>query len=138
VYNLLCDSLGMEPAPNNGTLRLPLKPIGTHKEEDTPEVPEDPVTTTSAAPEKQPTTSEKPAETTAPAPAPEGDDSKDSSNDQPTLEPPKENPGNDDGKDDDDDDDSIGGKIKVWWDWVVEKVGDVVDKIKGTSDSDDD
>lgn len=129
----------MEPAPNNGTLRLPLKPIGTHKEEDTPEVPEDPVTTTAVVPAQQPpTTSEKPAETTAPAPEPEGDDNKDNSNDQPTLEPPKENPGNDDGKDDDDDDDSIGGKIKVWWDWVVEKVGDVVDKIKGTSNSDDD
>ncbi|MCJ1306791.1 hypothetical protein MMC25_000434 [Agyrium rufum] len=31
VYNIVCDSLGMEPRPNNGTLRLPLKPIGVHK-----------------------------------------------------------------------------------------------------------
>lgn len=32
VYNLLCDSLEIEPRPNNGTLRLPLKPIGLHSD----------------------------------------------------------------------------------------------------------
>lgn len=42
VYNMLCDSVGIEPKPNNGTLRLPLKPVGTHKAEDTPETPPDP------------------------------------------------------------------------------------------------
>ncbi len=30
VYNIICDSLGIEPNPNNGTLRLPLKPVGLH------------------------------------------------------------------------------------------------------------
>lgn len=30
VYNIVCDSLGIEPKPNNGTLRLPLQPIGLH------------------------------------------------------------------------------------------------------------
>ena len=30
VYNIVCDSLGLEPHPNNGTLRLPLKPVGLH------------------------------------------------------------------------------------------------------------
>ena len=29
----MCDSLGVEPKPNNGTLRLPLKPIGLHSDE---------------------------------------------------------------------------------------------------------
>lgn len=43
VYNLLCDSLGLTPKPNNGTLRLPLQPIGTHESEDEPKIPEDPV-----------------------------------------------------------------------------------------------
>ena len=33
VYNILCDSLGLEPKPNNGTLRLPLKPIGLHSDD---------------------------------------------------------------------------------------------------------
>ena len=30
VYNILCDSLGINPKPNNGTLRLPLSPVGLH------------------------------------------------------------------------------------------------------------
>lgn len=30
VYNIVCDSLGIEPATNNGTLRLPLTTIGKH------------------------------------------------------------------------------------------------------------
>ena len=41
VYNILCDSIGIEPKPNNGTLRLPLKPVGLHSdmsdEDDKPE-----------------------------------------------------------------------------------------------------
>lgn len=32
VYNIICDSLAIEPKANNGTLRLPLKPIGFHLE----------------------------------------------------------------------------------------------------------
>jgi len=35
VYNIICDSLGIEPNPNNGTLRLPLKPVGLHSNEPT-------------------------------------------------------------------------------------------------------
>ena len=31
----MCDSLGLEPKPNNGTLRLPLKPIGLHSDKPT-------------------------------------------------------------------------------------------------------
>jgi hypothetical protein len=44
VYNLICDSVGVSPLPNNGTLRLPLTPIGLHDDEDAPvvESPEDP------------------------------------------------------------------------------------------------
>lgn len=44
VYNILCDSLGLTPAPNNGTLRLPLKPTGLHSDADTiqAEIPSDP------------------------------------------------------------------------------------------------
>lgn len=45
LYNIVCDSIGLSPAPNNGTLRLPLKPVGLHNdEEDSPnETPTDPV-----------------------------------------------------------------------------------------------
>ncbi|CAM1501806.1 Fc.00g037900.m01.CDS01 [Cosmosporella sp. VM-42] len=70
VYNILCDSLGIEPKPNNGTLRLPLKPIGLHNPGDTPETPEDPVSTvkptTSAEPSAKPESSIKPERPTIP------------------------------------------------------------------------
>ncbi|TKA31696.1 hypothetical protein B0A50_01774 [Salinomyces thailandicus] len=41
VYNIVCDSLGLEPVPNNGTLRLPLTPSGLHDPSAGVEVPED-------------------------------------------------------------------------------------------------
>jgi predicted AlkP superfamily pyrophosphatase or phosphodiesterase len=40
VYNLVCDSVGVVPKPNNGTLRLPLKPIGLHDSMPPKEIPE--------------------------------------------------------------------------------------------------
>jgi predicted AlkP superfamily pyrophosphatase or phosphodiesterase len=44
VYNVVCDSLGIKPAPNNGTLRLPLKTEGLHDDTDASELetPHDP------------------------------------------------------------------------------------------------
>lgn len=33
VYNIICDSIGIEPKANNGTLRLPLKPVGLHSDD---------------------------------------------------------------------------------------------------------
>jgi hypothetical protein len=47
LYNIVCDSLGLAPAPNNGTLRLPLKPVGLHSDNDDAgnHTPEDPVPT---------------------------------------------------------------------------------------------
>lgn len=43
VYNIICDSIGLDPKPNNGTLRLPLKTVGLHTPETWPETPEDPL-----------------------------------------------------------------------------------------------
>ncbi|OCL05588.1 Phosphodiest-domain-containing protein [Glonium stellatum] len=45
LYNIVCDSVGVTPKPNNGTLRLPLKPVGLHSDPDAPtdETPSDPV-----------------------------------------------------------------------------------------------
>lgn len=34
VYNIVCDSLGITPHPNNGTLRLPFKTVGLHSDPD--------------------------------------------------------------------------------------------------------
>ncbi|KAF2277443.1 Phosphodiest-domain-containing protein [Westerdykella ornata] len=49
LYNIICDSIGIEPAPNNGTLRLPLRPVGLHTDPETPpdETPADPVQSSS-------------------------------------------------------------------------------------------
>ncbi|KIX05312.1 uncharacterized protein Z518_06184 [Rhinocladiella mackenziei CBS 650.93] len=45
VYNIICDSLGIAPHPNNGTLRLPFKTEGLHSDAGAPELdtPPDPV-----------------------------------------------------------------------------------------------
>jgi predicted AlkP superfamily pyrophosphatase or phosphodiesterase len=43
VYNILCDSLNLTPKPNNGSLRLPLKPVGLHTPEISFPEPADPV-----------------------------------------------------------------------------------------------
>ncbi|KAK2804049.1 hypothetical protein FQN51_002580 [Onygenales sp. PD_10] len=51
VYNIICDSLEVTPHPNNGTLRLPLNPIGLHSAggSPAPEIPDDPPLSTSAS-----------------------------------------------------------------------------------------
>lgn len=49
VYNILCDSLGIYPAPNNGSLRLPFEPVGLHSDEPSPDnLLDDPPATASA------------------------------------------------------------------------------------------
>ncbi|KAF4124466.1 putative pyrophosphatase or phosphodiesterase, AlkP superfamily [Geosmithia morbida] len=136
VYNLLCDSVGIEPKPNNGTLRLPLKPIGTHKPEDHPAVPEDPATERPTV-----TTASEPIRPTAPA----------ASNVPPQVdEPPVERPSSaGDGKEDrppasngDGGEEGEGGdkdKHKSFlggmWDWVTHKVDKVLDTLKGSGSS---
>ncbi|EME88924.1 uncharacterized protein MYCFIDRAFT_209933 [Pseudocercospora fijiensis CIRAD86] len=42
VYNIICDSLGIEPRPNNGTIRLPLQTDGLHDFEAFVPEPDDP------------------------------------------------------------------------------------------------
>ena len=57
VYNIVCDSLELEPKPNNGTLRLPLRPVGLHgdsgdteKVDDVADPPTEPTEETSEDP----------------------------------------------------------------------------------------
>jgi hypothetical protein len=43
LYNIICDTLNLTPSPNNGTLRLPLKPSGHHNDTAIPNfAPDDP------------------------------------------------------------------------------------------------
>ena len=79
VYNILCDSLGIEPRPNNGTLRFPLQPVGLHSDEDVPvvEYPQDPVPISSAVP------ATSAVSTPTPAPVDPVDDTPDTSEEDP-------------------------------------------------------
>lgn len=64
IYNIVCDSLNLVPKPNNGTLRLPLKPVGIHSPETTVEEVVDPIPAPSAS-----ISSTLPSSTPSPSPA---------------------------------------------------------------------
>lgn len=69
VYNIICDSLGVKPLPSNGTLHLPLKPIGLHSDESAPvlDIPDDPPAKSTEEPPTQ--TSKRPSVPTKTSPA---------------------------------------------------------------------
>lgn len=52
MYNIICNSIGVKPLPNNGTLHLPLQPVGLHSDEGVPaiESPPDPPASVSVNP----------------------------------------------------------------------------------------
>jgi Type I phosphodiesterase / nucleotide pyrophosphatase len=64
VYNIVCDTLGIKPHPNNGTLRLPLQTVGFHDDDDAPvlETPDDPVQEAPPAGEIKPGHMERPGQ----------------------------------------------------------------------------
>lgn len=140
VYNMLCDSVGIEPRPNNGTLRLPLKPIGIHKPGDMPEPPADPeserpTTVPSASAPPRPTapakaggeasSAEEPPKTEE-APKPKPPKPEPSKSDPPKPEPTSGKPPADDG------DEKSEGGIKGIWDWFTNEVNKVWDTITGS------
>ena len=108
VYNIICDSLNIEPRPNNGTLRLPLNPIGLHS--DYPSSADDVPTDLPAKPEKL-------TAPTAPTPA-----TASIGVDEP---PPEANrPVISDGEDVEGDSEGEKGKEKLseWWAYVISKI----------------
>jgi hypothetical protein len=117
VYNIVCDSIGIEPVPNNGTLRLPLKPIGLHSDAgapvlDTPQdLPEHGVGHASATviPETVGSATAAYGVQTSPP--------------KPQTVPGVE--GNADGYDDDD-----GPQSKTIWDWLRESLEELKSRIK--------
>ncbi|KAI0125133.1 type I phosphodiesterase/nucleotide pyrophosphatase [Xylariales sp. AK1849] len=131
VYNILCDSLGMGPMPNNGTLRLPLKTVGLH---------DDPATTLEELPDPYPSgTAEdhvtgvmsiSPIETSSAADANEGPPTAVGVNpvdDEHQAQPPSGESGEDDG-------DKEVNSISDWWDWFTGKVSDTWSKLTGSKD----
>lgn len=103
VYNVVCDSVGIEPRPNNGTLRLPFSPVGLHLDDgapmlETPSDPEDP-----AIPEQ---------------PEPVNSDDADGKG--------ADEKWNDENKDGDDEAQS---ESLNWWDWLTEKLKKAKEKL---------
>ncbi|KAI9926490.1 hypothetical protein MW887_004255 [Aspergillus wentii] len=121
VYNIICDSLGIEPLPNNGTLRLPLQPVGLHSDEDAPvrvNVDDPPVSSTT--PGIIPTTTTTTPAVTVPEPT------------SPASETTPEDPETDDESEDEESSTwwgSIWDKVEDLKDWAGELIDSVKDKI---------
>lgn len=75
----------MTPNPNNGTLRLPLKPIGIHTEETSPAIPDDPIPSDTII-SIDPIESSSVADDTLKAPSMVGVDDPDASSDRPAID----------------------------------------------------
>lgn len=126
VYNILCDSLGIEPRPNNGTLRFPLQPVGLHSDEDVPvvEYPQDPIsavpTSTSAVNYPSPSVS-----FTSPTPV---DIPVDDTPDTPDTQDTPKDPQDSDNPDNEEESEENGGSL---WDFVWGTVTDIKDAAVG-------
>ncbi|KAK4229546.1 alkaline-phosphatase-like protein [Podospora fimiseda] len=145
VYNMLCDSVGIIPASNNGTLRLPLKPIGLHSDNhlETPADPAEhtlvtssslkasastkpvmvnPVTTSAASANPTVTvtqTVEKTVGVDKPVP-------------QATGKPSFDQEGGSEDGDEKSGIDKVGDSVKNFWDWFTGKVSNWWDKVTTT------
>lgn len=129
---MLCDSVGLEPRPNNGTLRLPLQPTGQHQSEDTPPELADPEPSTRLPAKVEPTIDA--SATPSAAQSAEGEHSEITSP-TPSTEP-SESEENEEGDDDQDGDDKshhgLTGSIEDALDWVTGELEDLWDKISGS------
>ncbi|RKU44294.1 hypothetical protein DL546_003367 [Coniochaeta pulveracea] len=153
VYNILCDSVGLVPTPNNGTLRLPLSPVGLHDTDgDGIATPADPGQPTANSSEPQPpsvsastsrvlstlfptTTSiddtELQSETSAlpySSPATEPPSATDVSTATSTASTTPVQPTPTDAGDPD-----ANNNSGNFWDWLTDKVNHIWDKISGSS-----
>ncbi|KUL89688.1 hypothetical protein ZTR_00478 [Talaromyces verruculosus] len=116
VYNLICDSVGIKPLPNNGTLHLPFTTIGLHSDVDAPslDTPADPPQTASIMipSPSQPATSTSPTSAVTP----------------PSQETPAEPPADPDEKEDSDaDDDDETSSLQSFYDGVKDTLSSIKD-----------
>ncbi|KAF2099367.1 Phosphodiest-domain-containing protein [Rhizodiscina lignyota] len=121
VYNIVCDSIGLSPAPNNGTLRLPLKPIGLHSDPETPKLdtPDDPPTHTLTPVESAAAEAAAGAASSALAEATK--EASELLSDQSPVA--TETQAADDG--------SEKNRINKWWQWLADKLDHAKDWAKG-------
>jgi len=126
--------------PNNGTLRLPLSPIGLHdpdSEGSGVETPPDPVEfstyTSSAVSSSTPLINEPSSSPSQPAASSSSALSSTETPSTPTdatLRPPDPTPTDSIG--DEDDDDENFSETHSFWDWLTDKISDAWDKITGS------
>ena len=167
VYNMVCDSIGVAPKVSNGTLRLPLAPVGLHDAGSTIEEPADPVpaytmesstsvvkTTTASATASTTvaTTStatvgvdpvKDKATSTASSPSSSTSSSATSSSTSSSALPaqPTETP-SDDAEDPGDDPDQtaldkVADAANHFWGWLTDKIEEAWDKVKGDKKTDE-
>lgn len=146
VYNILCDSVGMQPVPNNGTLRLPLSPVGLHDSEPTLEELPDPEEETSSGDDEQLATGMM---SILPVDALSTMTSEDLATGLMSIIPAETSPAievnpvpadvdedHDEEEDEEDDDEKDG---KHWWEnawtWVSDKVDELIGTVTGSKDS---
>ncbi|KAL8387426.1 hypothetical protein RB595_009911 [Gaeumannomyces hyphopodioides] len=128
VYNILCDSVGLAPVSNNGTLRLPLKPVGLHSPESPIEEQVDPVTSAAS------TSSAVPSSVSSPPPPTKSVGAASTvtitaSGTRPTETTP---PDKGESAGDDDKHKTTGQKVQELWNWVTGKIEHIWDKITGS------
>ncbi|KAK0655791.1 alkaline-phosphatase-like protein [Cercophora newfieldiana] len=134
VYNVLCDSVGIAPAPNNGTIRLPFKTIGLHSDPiENPADPVKPVTTSTSAVASSPSTKSILVDPATTVPGPTTAPSKSLGVDPPQAHPtdqPDSEGDQSDGKDGEKKG-GVGSAVSGFWDWFTGKVSHWWDKVKG-------
>ncbi len=127
VYNIICDSLGIKPHANNGTLRLPLSTVGLHEDVAVPdlETPHDPPQDFPPSNEIKPGHMERPNQGPPFRPGAENDTTK--TDGTPEIQPEKES-------------EEKGGGEKTWWDVMIDRIEKtkewakkIVEKLKGHS-----
>ncbi|KAG9685773.1 Phosphodiest-domain-containing protein, partial [Aureobasidium melanogenum] len=140
VYNLVCDSVGISPKPNNGTLRLPLKPVGLHDSMPPQEIPEDLPEDTVSSGGSDKLTSASQASTASIAASPEIAEttSTPTQASRPTIATtdaatPTRPVIHDDVSQEDED--QNGKDTNLWWDWVKGKLDGAKDWATGLYDT---
>jgi len=143
VYNVLCDSVGIAPAQNNGTIRLPFKPIGLHSDPiENPADPVKPATTSTAVPSD--VTSLASSKPILVHPVTPGSGFTTTLTDAPSkslgVDPPDAHPTDQPGGDGDQSEDEgdenkggVGSAVSGFWDWFTGKVSHWWDKVKGAT-----
>lgn len=119
MYNIICDSLGIDPSPNSGSLRLPFKPVGLHSDKGAPkiDIPDDLPDKGSGPPPKQKVSSSIPAPTPSSA--------------EPTTQTSRQTPTETPSKTPDNGEDKPSSTIGSIWNWLGDTLDGLKDTIKG-------